>query len=100
MKELVKELDGLADLLGQEHDLSVLRRKLRRFYRKGELAVNNQTFAVVLNLVEDRRRDLRTETIRIGQRLFAEKPRSLARRLSRWWKLAEKDTSTSDTVAG
>jgi CHAD domain-containing protein len=93
MKALNKELDELGELLGQEHDLTVLRDSLRRLYRKGLLAVDEDSLAHVLELTRDCRQEMRSKALRVGRRLFVEKPRGLAQRLSRWWQLAEQDTA-------
>jgi len=92
MKELNKELGKLVDLLGQEHDFTVLRDNLRRLCRKGLLAADEDTMVCTLEVIRECRQEMRVETIRVGRRLFAEKPRGFVQRLSRWWQLAELET--------
>lgn len=75
-----KELDRLADLLGDEHDLAVLMHTL---------TVDVPLLAVdlhaVLLLIDHRRAELRSEAFRIGERLYAEKPKAFRRRMRAAW---------------
>lgn len=76
-----KELDRLADLLGEDHDLAVLH---------DELAQENPPLAVdldaVIKLIDHRREELQTEAVRIGERVYAEKPKAFLRRMRATWK--------------
>jgi len=66
------EADKLADLLGEDHDLAVLR----------------ETIDVdeVIALIDHRRAQLQAQAIRIGERLYAESPKAFARRIRRYWR--------------
>lgn len=70
-------LDELSNLLGHDHDLAVLRKRLQE-ENFGEL------YGVV-QLIEMRRRDLQALAHPLGRRLFCEKPRQLGRRLECYW---------------
>ena len=75
------EADMLADLLGDDHDLAVLREALQT--GAGELAVDVDP---VIGLIDHRREQLQAQALRIGERLYAESPKAFARRLHRYWK--------------
>jgi hypothetical protein len=75
-------------LLGDEHDLTVLRQQLRRLKKKGRLEETDGTVAATMRLIESRRCELRGEAIPLGERLFAEQPRAMAKRMQRWWQVA------------
>jgi CHAD domain-containing protein len=88
MKALGDELKQLATRLGDEHDLTVLRGRLRQLARKNKLDVDEDTCAAILGLVATRRDELRAEVIPLGERLFADKPRAVVARITRWWDVA------------
>jgi len=66
------EAHTLADMLGDDHDLAVLAERLPR-----TLAASD----VLLELIDERRRELLAEIRLLGRRLYAEKPKAFARRL-------------------
>jgi CHAD domain-containing protein len=75
------ELAILAECLGDEHDLTMLRRTLRanRFWFGEE----GETYYEVLRRIDRRRREKRTQAQPLGERLFAEPPRALVGRIRR-----------------
>jgi CHAD domain-containing protein len=89
MKELGDELKQLASILGDEHDLTVLRDRLRQLSRKDKLEIDDDTRTGILGLIATRRSELRAEAIPLGERLFADKPRVVATRVTRWWRVAQ-----------
>ena len=72
----------LSDLLGEEHDLAVLRRLLGdssgRFGNPTELHA-------VLGLIDTRRDELQAWAHPLGLRVYAERPAKLSGRLCRYW---------------
>jgi CHAD domain-containing protein len=76
-----KDLDRLSDLLGDDHDLALLRRKLT--HDNTSIAVDIEA---VLNLIDHRRTELQTEAIHLGHRLYAETPKAFRRRMRASWK--------------
>ena len=68
------------DLLGDDHDLAVLRRT--SIEQAGQIP---QDLDPVLGLIAYRRAQLQTEAMFLGRRLYAEKPKPFARRLRRSW---------------
>jgi CHAD domain-containing protein len=81
------ETHRLSDLLGDDHDLALLGERLRN--GSGELAVD---IDAVVALIDHRREQLRTEAIRVGARVYAERPKTFARRLHRYWNATRADT--------
>jgi CHAD domain-containing protein len=88
MKEVRDEVKSLARLLGDEHDLTVLRDALRKLRKKGLLEISGELFSATIDLVEDRREELRRKAIPLGERIFADRPRALAARMLEWWRVA------------
>ena len=85
MKTLGCEVSTLGDLLGDEHDLSLLRNYLQDSANSDG---HKASAAAGIRLVETRRRELRRAALALGQRLFADKPRVVERRLLHWWKVS------------
>jgi CHAD domain-containing protein len=85
-KPFVKEVDRLGDLLGQEHDLTIL----KAFVRKAESAAQPAPSVLrLLGIIERHRLQLRQQA-QAAERIFAEKPRAYVARLARWWQAAAK----------
>jgi len=82
MAPLVEQADHLGELLGEDHDLAVLRQML---------AVEPERFggedarALLLALIDSRRKELEEEAMLLGQRLFQDPPPVFARRLKGYW---------------
>jgi CHAD domain-containing protein len=76
-----KEAHRVSDLLGDDHDLAVLRQALTT----GQVQAPADLDAVVA-LIDHRRRELQSEAIVLGGRLYAEKPKAFMRRMRRYWK--------------
>lgn len=85
-----KEAHQLADLLGDDHDLGVLRQTLVRM--SPDLAID---LDALLGLVDYRRRELQTEAMSVGERLYAEKPKAFRRRMHRYWNAGRAEARTS-----
>ena len=80
-KALAGELKTLAEYLGDEHDLAVLRQSLAD---ESDLLPPG-TRAVIDDAAERRQRQLRALAHGLGKRVFAERPGQLSRRLGRYW---------------
>lgn len=76
-----KELHHLADLLGDDHDLALLRDKLTGH----PLPVAADLDAVVA-LIDHRRQELQREAFGIGRRVYAESPQAFRRRMRACWR--------------
>jgi CHAD domain-containing protein len=83
MKALAEQTDHLGELLGDDHDLAVLRQTLTgdpdRF---GDEA----TREVLLALIDRRRAELEQEAKHLGQLLFQDRPSDFTGRLKGYWK--------------
>lgn len=91
-----QSLKTLADLLGDEHDLVVLRETL---LNDPDSFGGERDLQALLGLVERRQTELRTRAEPLGQRLFAEKPRAMGRRLERYWEAWRSEVQRSAPLA-
>jgi hypothetical protein len=82
MKVQREAAHDLADLLGDEHDLAVLRRTILDAPDRFGAAEDIQA---LLGLIDRRRAQLQAEAWPLGQRLYAEKPKPLAGRFGPYW---------------
>lgn len=74
------EVRALGDLLGDEHDLSILRSTLEaESERFGDAA------GLLLDLARRQQAELRAQMWPLGRRLYAERPKALVRRYRRYW---------------
>lgn len=82
MKALAAQAGSLADLLGDEHDLAVLRQTLAAepdaFGTPGDVDA-------ILELIGRRREELRADARLLGRRLYADKPAVFTDRLGAYW---------------
>ena len=76
-----KDLHRLADLLGDGHDLSVLRRRLTEDPPPVAADVD-----AILGLIDHRQAELEGEALAIGARVYAEKPKAFLRRMRKSWR--------------
>jgi len=83
MEVHVGAADRLSDLLGDDHDLAVLRSTVLDDPEAFGTETDVQAFVALL---DRRRAELQAEARPLGERLFAERPKQLARRLRRYWK--------------
>jgi len=75
-----KEANRLAELLGDDHDLAVLRRAVTGTV--GDLPVDVEP---LLGLIDHRRTQFEAEALHVGERLYAETPQAFRRRVRRSW---------------
>jgi CHAD domain-containing protein len=84
-----KDAHHLADLLGDDHDLGVLRQALDgRVHAPADLDA-------VVGLIDHRRREVQTEALTIGGRVYAESPKAFIRRMRRTWKAGRSATTAA-----
>lgn len=82
LKRLGRELAKLGEVLGQEHDLAVV----RAIVSKGSTErIPAKLVARFLGLVDRRAVDLQTEARKIGRRVYAEKPKAFLGRMRKYW---------------
>jgi len=75
-------LHRLSDLLGDDHDLAELR---QLFFEHPEEMGTGREAQIVVGLVVKRRGEMEVEALSLGERLYAEKPKHLARRFRCYW---------------
>ena len=80
LHSLADEFHALADTLGLEHDLSVLKTVL-----EAEAMSRGEPPSALLAVLEERRTILAAEAHERGARLFAEKSKDFVRRLRHYW---------------
>ena len=85
MKKIEEQAKLLSDVLGEDHDLDLLEQFLK--LENGKKAVPKSE-GILLKMIEQRRREVRTEALAIGGRMFAEKPSAFERQAAQWWKIA------------
>jgi CHAD domain-containing protein len=87
MNGQAKESHHLSDLLGDDHDLAVLRQELLSGGARIPVDVDS-----VITLIDHRRDQLEAEAMLVGARLYAEKPGAFMRRMHRYWKASQSHT--------
>jgi CHAD domain-containing protein len=90
------EIEALADRLGDDHDLSVLRETL--LADSGE-ETSGETLQAVLGLIERRQVELRIAAQIGGARIFAEKPHAFVTRIEGYWHAWRNDPTTATHAA-
>lgn len=76
-----KDAHRLADLLGDDHDLAVLREELAPHAMPVPVDVN-----AVVELIDHRRGELQTEAVALGDRVYADSPKAFRRRMRTSWR--------------
>ena len=81
--ELADEAHRLADYLGDDHDLAVLRAKV---LERREVFPDPSSRGALLALIDRCRTELQDKAFVLGERLLAEKPREFSARFGRYWR--------------
>lgn len=81
--QAAEEAHRLSELLGDDHDLAVLRGMAEQ---DGEVEDPGER-EELLDLIERRRAQLRQEAAELGRRLYAEKPKAFAARFRGYWQV-------------
>jgi hypothetical protein len=82
MKARIGELGVLATLLGDYHDLDVLRQQITGL---SSVSVDSNTTHQLLCMIEQRQEEIRSRSHHYGRKLFADKPKHLFQRIRRYW---------------
>jgi CHAD domain-containing protein len=85
---LAEELDRLADMLGDDHDLAVLEQTVTA---EPDAFGGETETAALLGLIGRRRAELQAAVRPMGLRLYAEPAGVFLDRLERWWKVWRSD---------
>ncbi len=88
METLRSEIEMLGDLLGREHDLTVLEETLRE---ERACPADRPNCARLLAKLEGERCGIRRESELLGDRLFAEKPGAMRKRMKRYFESFERE---------
>ena len=90
MQSLAEELDQLGELLGQDHDLAVLRTTvLVEFPRAGATA----TLRALERRINGVRARMQAEACPLAERIYLERPRDFTRRLRGYWRVWQAEQS-------
>lgn len=85
MERFASELGILADALGEDHDLAVLRQTvLDRAAQDSRL----DDAGALVALLDERRAELQVMALGLGDRLYAEKPATFITRMKKYWNAA------------
>jgi CHAD domain-containing protein len=80
---LIRDADALADHLGDDHDLALLRDAASERKGRFDKAADQR---LLVDLIDRRRGELRFAAISLGGRLYDEKPKQFMKRLERRWR--------------
>jgi len=97
MKALAAEAKQLADLLGDDHDLAVLR---ETFMQERDDLGDQQEIDALAALAQRRQDQFRAQAQTLGWRLFADTPANYCRRLSAIWHARECEAARDAGLAG
>lgn len=82
MSELSQTLDETTDILGDDHDLSVLKKLLQDGAKTKADPVKVQRLIEIIDL---KRKEFQAQALPMGERIFAESPISFAERIESYW---------------
>jgi CHAD domain-containing protein len=88
MDGLCEQAHRLADHLGDDHDLAVLRQLVEQ---EGAQWASTGTLLKLLDLIDVRRGELQHAAAQLGQRLYADRPRAFLNRLHTYWQAWRSD---------
>jgi CHAD domain-containing protein len=83
LKKLAKRAHNLSDLLGDDHDLAVLRDYVEAH---PQCFPDEETRLAVQALIDRRRQALQQQAFVLGRRIFKQPPKRFTRRLERGWR--------------
>jgi len=75
------EAHALSDLLGDDHDLALLRKAVTAGSHELPVEVDG-----VIELIDHRREQLQAQAMQVGERVYAERPKTFVRRIRLYWK--------------
>jgi len=81
--ELADQSHKLADYLGDDHDLSVLRGKVLEM---GDALPDPAARSALIALIDRYRTELRDKAMVLGRRLYEEKPATFGARFGQYWR--------------
>lgn len=90
MKALQGELKTVADLLGDDHDLTILDALLQSELE--ELAAEHRQ--QIHDMIGRRHAALRVPALRLGRRLYVDRPETISRRIRGWWDVWREESAS------
>ena len=81
--ELGRELDVLAEILGEDHDLAILHQVVQSEVIAGGRDADLDDLTIV---IDHRRSELERAAFELGQRVYGYRPRAVIKQIERWWK--------------
>jgi CHAD domain-containing protein len=91
VEQFAHQADRLGELLGDDHDLAVLRQRLTQ---DPERFGDGKGIELLFALIDRRREELEEEANLLGHRLFQDSPKAFTRRLQGYWTSWRKYGST------
>lgn len=88
LKGYADELHNLSDLLGDDHDLYDLKKRLHQIYEDSEYT---DDLAKTDALIEKYSEELRLKAWSLGEKLYTEKPKVFVSRIESYWKTAHRE---------
>ncbi|GFE79617.1 CHAD domain-containing protein [Steroidobacter agaridevorans] len=83
LQELADQTHKLADHLGDDHDLAVLRARIACHAD----AFESKDYEALIAVLDRRRKRLQDKAFKLGARIFQEKPRRFVGRIGQYWRL-------------
>jgi CHAD domain-containing protein len=93
MEELASEADELGELLGEDHDLVVLRLLLS----EADSQVSADQRETLTALIDRRQAELRLNAFALGERFFRDRPKDFARRVKGYWRTSRAEPAHGNT---
>lgn len=97
MKALGRELKLLAEYLSEDHDLAILR---ERVIEQLDNSDNRTEIEALVALIDQRRNELELDARGLGNRIYAERPRSFISRTEAYWQAWRSESKVDPIVAG
>jgi CHAD domain-containing protein len=92
MEQLAGQADHLGELLGDDHDLAVLRQMLLQDQNRFS---DEKKLELLFALIDRRREELQEEAHLLGRRFFQDAPEDFTRRLHGYWTVEQKQPALS-----
>jgi len=83
LRELASQAHKLADHLGDDHDLAVLRAKVTSHSD----AFEGKDYDALIAVIDRRRKQLQNRAFKLGARIYEEKPQRFVGRIGQYWRL-------------
>lgn len=93
LKDLADEFGKLADYLSDDHDLAILRQALLQ-----QPSDERTQLEALMALIDQQRGELEVEAMRLGERLYVDRPNAFVRRFEVYWRARCVETKV-DSIA-